>query len=1065
MAATIKQRIALDGGKELKRELEEFGAAGRKAFKELQDAAAQTKGLSPGFFNSLKQAEAQIKSLAQSFNEAGKAIQNVGRTLTTSLTLPIVGAGAVALKQAADFEKAMNSFAVNAAVAGTAFEEAEKKAQELGQASVFSSTEAAEGMTELAKVGLDFKTIMGGAAEAMVNLAAANDTGLASSASVVGDVINQFKLSAAQLPGIVDSITGATIESKLSFDDYRAAIGQAGGAAGALGVNFEDFNAVLAATASSFSSGSDAGTSFKVFLTRLVPQSKEAEEEFSKLNLQFFDSQGNMRSMAAIAQELQNKLGKLSQQDLTEKMKTIFGTDALRTAIALMRLGGKGIDDMMGKLKATDSAEIAATRVKGLWGEIDQLKSALENLSIAIGKSGFLDFATNIVIQLTDWTQALATLNPEILKFGTIVAGLVASIGPLLLGLGLMTRAFGVTLQGVAALVGGFRLLSGALLFLGANPIIAALALVGATIAIWATRADEATAALRVHEDLIGKVGNAYDQAGRKVGEMTQQLKDQALIAARQSQDVAQKALPDAIDEAINKIEQFDGLLPHAADGLFDLFKQFKDTKDIEAFREAVASIGAQSPELGNLAKQFLDITKPAHDLNVSLQESLNWIGLYTGKINDSEFAAKQAALGIAGWKEANTAAATSAKDLGTAVDETKTKVEGLSHTITVFRGGGAEGKLSSETFNVIDGVAQRVEQSKKALDDVSASAETAGSKVKAVADDIASHIRTVPDSLKTNSITPAVDGIITDVQRIKPAADEAATGLRAAFTQTDDVGGGLNSAITTAVDGVISDVQRMPDAAAEAVGGLNSALAGIDTSGAQQAAAAVADPFKALPSIFSGIFSGLGALIQGGFGNLTSVIRSLASQIRSEISSIIAALRQAVAQAQALRAQAASSSSSSTGGGSQGGFASGGHVRGPGGPKTDSILAWLSDGEFVIQAAAVKKLGVGFLSALNNGFMPSLKSLRGFSMGGLADGLNRSMSQLAIPRFATGGLAALPTAAAASSQTTGMVPLHFSFNTDEIFEAFTPSAVASRMRSAAVESGLLSTGRKPTRK
>ncbi|RWO35915.1 MAG: hypothetical protein EOS11_33285, partial [Mesorhizobium sp.] len=160
MAATIKQRIALDGGKELKRELEEFGAAGRKAFRDLQKAAAETKGLPSGFFNSLKQAEVQLKSLAKSFEDAGKRIQNVGRTLTTSLTLPIVGIGAGVLKQAADFQTAMNSFAVNAGVAGTALEDARAKAQELGQVSVFSSTEAAEGMTELAKVGLDFQTIM-----------------------------------------------------------------------------------------------------------------------------------------------------------------------------------------------------------------------------------------------------------------------------------------------------------------------------------------------------------------------------------------------------------------------------------------------------------------------------------------------------------------------------------------------------------------------------------------------------------------------------------------------------------------------------------------------------------------------------------------------------------------------------------------------------------------------------------------------------------------------------------------------------------------------------------------
>ncbi|RWO39501.1 MAG: phage tail tape measure protein, partial [Mesorhizobium sp.] len=774
----------------------------------------------------------------------------------------------------------------------------------------------------------------------------------------------------------------------------------------------------------------------------------------------FFDAQGNFLGLANAAEELRTKLGKLSDEGKNEVFGELFGTDAIRTALALMKQGGKGIDEMLAKLKNTDSAEIAATRVKGLWGEIDQLKSAVENLSIAIGKSGFLDFATNIVIKLTDWTQALATLNPEILKFGTIVAGLVASIGPLLFTLGLLTRGFGITLQGLGTLIAGFRNLAAALLFLGANPIIAALALVGVTIGIWATRASEATAALRVHESLIGKVGTAYDEAGRKVGEMTQQLKDQALIAARQSQDVAQKALPGAIDEAIDKIEQFDGLLPHAADGLFELFKQFRDTRDIEAFREAVASVGAQSPELGTLAQQFLDITQPAHDLNVSLQESLNWIGLYTGKINDSQFAAQQAALGIAGWKDANKEAETSAKDLGTAVDETKTKVEGLSHQITVFRGGGDKG-VTSEVFNVVDGVAKRVEDSKKALDDVSASAETAGEKVKQVANDLADSIRTVPDALKTDSITPAVDGIVADVNRIKPAADAAAGGLRDALGAVD-AGGGLSSALTENVDGVITELDRLPQAATDAVGGLNSALAGIDTSGAQQAATAVAQPFQQLPSIFSQIFSGLGSLIQGGFGNLTSVIRSLAGQIRSEINSIIAALRQAVAQAQALRAQAASSSSSSSGGGSQGGFAGGGVVRGPGGPRTDSILARLSNGEFVIQARAVQRLGVDFLNMLNHGIVPDLKGLRGFKLGGFVDGFNQSMS---IPRLATGGLAALPTAAAASSQTTGMVPLHFSFNTDEIFEAFTPSAVASRMRSAAVESGLLSTGRKPTRK
>lgn len=48
--------------------------------------------------------------------------------------------------------------------------------------------------------------------------------------------------------------------------------------------------------------------------------------------------------------------------------------------------------------------------------------------------------------------------------------------------------------------------------------------------------------------------------------------------------------------------------------------------------------------------------------------------------------------------------------------------------------------------------------------------------------------------------------------------------------------------------------------------------------------------------------------------------------------------------------------------------FATGGHVRGPGGPTEDKIPAMLSDGEFVVKAAAVKKIGVKNLHAINDG-------------------------------------------------------------------------------------------------
>lgn len=47
--------------------------------------------------------------------------------------------------------------------------------------------------------------------------------------------------------------------------------------------------------------------------------------------------------------------------------------------------------------------------------------------------------------------------------------------------------------------------------------------------------------------------------------------------------------------------------------------------------------------------------------------------------------------------------------------------------------------------------------------------------------------------------------------------------------------------------------------------------------------------------------------------------------------------------------------------------FATGGHVRGAGGPTDDRVPAMLSNGEYVLKASAVKKIGVDNLNRLNN--------------------------------------------------------------------------------------------------
>lgn len=63
------------------------------------------------------------------------------------------------------------------------------------------------------------------------------------------------------------------------------------------------------------------------------------------------------------------------------------------------------------------------------------------------------------------------------------------------------------------------------------------------------------------------------------------------------------------------------------------------------------------------------------------------------------------------------------------------------------------------------------------------------------------------------------------------------------------------------------------------------------------------------------------------------------------------------------------------------GGKATGGPISGQGTGTSDSILSWLSDGEYVIKASAARMLGLDNLNMLNNGIMPA------FATGGIVTG------------------------------------------------------------------------------
>ena len=127
-------------------------------------------------------------------------------------------------------------------------------------------------------------------------------------------------------------------------------------------------------------------------------------------------------------------------------------------------------------------------------------------------------------------------------------------------------------------------------------------------------------------------------------------------------------------------------------------------------------------------------------------------------------------------------------------------------------------------------------------------------------------------------------------------------------------------------------------------------------------------------------------------------------------------------------------------GGGDIGGFASGGYIRGRGTGTSDSILARLSNGEFVVRARAVDHWGPRFLHALNN-----LQNPFGhYATGGLVR---------TTPRFASGGMV---TARTGDGMT---VNLHFPGGN---FQLHGDKAIVAGLTREARRAGMLSAGRMP---
>ncbi|WP_281281680.1 phage tail tape measure protein [Blastococcus colisei] len=320
-----------------------------------------------------------------------------------------------------EFDSAMSQ--VQAATMATAgdMDRLRDAAIEQGAKTKYSSEEAAQGITEMAKAGVSTADIMGGGLAGALNLAAAGELDVGTAAEIAATQLTVFGLRGDQVNHVADLLAAGAGKAQGSVMDMALALNYAGLPAKGLGLSIEETTGAIGLFASQGLVGEKAGTAFRGVLVSMANPAAKTRELMDELNLSFFDTRGEFIGMDGVAGQLQSRLGGLTVETRNQALAQIFGNEGLAAAQALYTGGAAGVQQWARNVDdAGYAARQAAINQDNLRGDLEKLGGAFDSVMTTIGGG--------VQGPLRDLTQALTW----VVETGGDVVGFVQSLpGPL----------------------------------------------------------------------------------------------------------------------------------------------------------------------------------------------------------------------------------------------------------------------------------------------------------------------------------------------------------------------------------------------------------------------------------------------------------------------------------------------------------------------------------------------------------------------------------------------------------------------------------------------------------
>lgn len=374
-------------------------------------------------------------SIRTSMRSAGRTLTRVGENQKNALkmvqgaSLGLVAAFGLAVAASARFEKAMSNVKAVSQANGAEMNKLREAALLAGRTTQFSAVQAAEAEHELAKAGVSVADIAGGALKGALNLAAAAEINVAEGAEIAANAMTVFGLKGKDVGHVADVLAAAANKSTTDVHQMGLSLRMAGQVASQTGLSLEDTVGALTLFAAEGLKGSDAGTSFKVMLQRLTPQSKEAQATMEKLGFSAYDAQGNFVGLQEMSARMKTAFAGLTPEARNAAMGVIFGSDAVRAANIIYKHGAAGVKTYTDAVNDQGYAQaVAQTRMDNLIGDFKLFKAALESALIESGSS-----ANSALRDMVQWVTRLVNiynqLPPGLQQSVGLMTGLVGVLG------------------------------------------------------------------------------------------------------------------------------------------------------------------------------------------------------------------------------------------------------------------------------------------------------------------------------------------------------------------------------------------------------------------------------------------------------------------------------------------------------------------------------------------------------------------------------------------------------------------------------------------------------------